>query len=528
MSSVACEEDAPQIVPAGWEPIAGLGLEAAEPRLPRLTRVQYRQAIAHIFGPDVVVPAGLEPDTPQHGLVAIGATVASVSPLGVERYDGAAFSIAEQVVVDGIGGGLPCEPTGVGDVGCLEDAARSWARRIWRRPATEEEVDALVAVGLEAASTLGDASSGLTYVLATLLQSPYFLYRLGLGQPAQDGGRAYTDWEMASRLSFFLWNSTPDHGLLDAAEAGDLVDDEGLSAQAQRLLASPGARIAVRNLFAEWLDLYALDELNKDPTVFKHFSADVGAAAREETLRVVERLVFEEDADLRELLTTRTTFVNRRLAAIYNVPAVEEEGFAEITLPADGPRSGLLGHASFLALQAHAESSSPTKRGMFVRERLLCHEIPSPPSNVNTAIPEPASDAVTLKERLQVHMENPACAGCHALMDPVGFAFEHFDGMGRYRILDNGGVIETSGYLDDDTFADAEELAAVLVDHPDFVSCFVRNVYAYATGHAPTPGEKALLATLTTRFKANGHRVLGLLFDIAMSPGFRRVAEVTP
>lgn len=517
------EADVVEVLP-DFEPFS-----AAEPRLARLSQRQYTHTIHDIFGADIVVPKNLEPDLEQHGLLSVGSTISSVSPLGVERYSDAASSIVNQIMESDEKREMliPCEPSGVDDAECLSEVISAWGARVWRRPLDEGEVENLVALGLASGETLGSFDEGVRYAMLALLQSPLFIYRIEVGE-AVDGVRYYTGYEMASRLSYGLWNTGPDDELLSAAAAGELTDDTGLAAQVERLLASDRLRTGVRNFFAEWLELYHLDQLNKDPNIFFHFSAELGAAAREETLSMVERLVIDEDQDIREMFHVRETWVDRRLASIYNVPAAVDEGFGMIELPEDGPRAGFLGQVSFLGLQAHAVSSSPTTRGIFVRERLLCQSIPTPPANLNTAIPEPSKDAVTMRERLMVHMEDPSCAGCHSFIDPIGFGLEHFDGMGRYRILDNGGLIDTTGELDGAPFDGARELASVISESPAFTKCIVEKLYTHLNGHAPEDGEKGLVWDLEHEFISSGRRVHGLLRQIVLSPGFRQVTEVSP
>ena len=504
----------------------------ASPRLSRITRVQYANIMADLFGESVIVPANLEPDHANKGLIAVGSSVTSVSPLGVERYSDAAYSIAEQILGnDALKSQLlVCEGQSPTDKSCLTEIIETWATRLWRRPITADETTRLVAVGVKAGETLNSFTEAVRYVLAGLLQSPNFLYLRTMGEPHPDdeSTRRYTDWEMASRLSFFLWNSAPDAALLEAAAKGQLTDEEGLAVQVDRMLAHPHVKRAVRNFFSDWLGLAALEGLNKDPSVYKHYAPELGSFAREETLLLIEHLVFDEDADIRTLMTTKTTFVNRRLAAIYNVPALQEDGFAKITLPDSNPRRGFLGHVAFLALEAHAESSSPSLRGLFVRKNLLCHHVPAPPANVNTDIPEPSDDAITMRDRLMVHMEDPSCSPCHELMDPIGFGFESFDGIGRYRILDNGAPVDPSGYLDKKDFANFDEMVNLIAEHPDFPSCAVRKVYAYARTHDESSNEPLQLNALTARFAAQGYRFLALMRDISLSPGFRLVGEVSP
>lgn len=498
----------------------------------RLTAAQYANAIHAIFGDDITAPSPLEPDQPLEGFVSIGSSFSTISPLGVERYEKGAFLVAKQALEtkERRARIVPCEPEGVTDEACARKTIETLGRRVWRRPLETAEVDTVAGIAVEAAKTLGDFYDGLEFGIATLLQSPSFLYRPAVGEPNPDepGVRRYTGWEMATRLAFFLWNGPPDDELLDAAEQGLLsgpAGDDGIAVQAERMLASPRARAGLRNFVTEWLGLGALDQLSKDPTIFTYYSPEVGPAAREETLLGFEHLVFEEDGDVRDIMTTPRTFVNPKLASMYAIYAPEPEGFFEVELPADGPRRGLLGHASVLALYAHPTSSSATLRGKFVRATLLCGTIPPPPVDVNTALPEPSEDAKTLRERVKIHLEDPICAGCHLQMDPIGLGLENFDGLGRYRAKENGALIDPRGDLDGAAFADARELGQRVREHPAFVPCFVKQMYRYATSFVETPDELAVLSALTEQFVASGHRVRALMLAIATSPGFRIVGE---
>ena len=231
---------------------------------------------------------------------------------------------------------------------------------------------------------------------------------------------------------------------------------------------------------------------------------------------------------MRTLYTTTTSFINSRLAAIYDVPSPSLEGFGRVDFPEDGERSGLLGHVSFLAQQAHPTRTSPTLRGLYVREKLLCQDMPSPPANVDTTLPEASQGVATIKEILELHMKDPTCAACHIMTDLIGLGLEHFDGIGRFRLTTQGEPIEPAGILDGVSFADGRSLSQAIADHPRVVPCFVETLWAYANGHALTDGESGLVGELEHAFSEDGHRMLGLVEAIAMSEGFRRVGEVTP
>ena len=292
------------------------------------------------------------------------------------------------------------------------------------------------------------------------------------------------------------------------------------------MLADPRARNGVATFFEDLYDLDKLEALAKDPAVFAYMADDFWASARAETLADIDDLVFAREAPYRELFTAERTWIDRRLAAIYHVQAPEMDGFGWVDLDPSGGRRGLLGHASFLALNAHSTSTSVTRRGLFVREVLLCQDIPAPPGNVSTVIPEVTADAPTMRERVAQHLEDPTCAACHQFTDPVGLGLENFDGLGSWRDLDGGTAIDASGELDGVAFSDGWELANVLSEHPRLASCFVRILYRYALGREPEDADEAPLAALAEGFIADDQRVLGLMRSIAISPVFRTVGDI--
>lgn len=509
---------APQPVPEGPVGPAVPSLSGAQ----RLTVAQYRAAIRDLFGPEVVVPPALEPDVALDGFLSVGASKSTVSARGVEQYESAAYAIANQIFADPKlkARVLSCATA---DAACAKTFVKETGRRVFRRPLADSEVDKLVNVITTAQTTLGTFEKGLVYGLGALLQSPHFLYRPAVGEadPEHPGQKRYTGYELATRLAIFLWASVPDDALLAAAESGALGSYDGVKKEVDRMLASPKARDGLRNFVREWLGLGELDRLEKDAKLFTTYTPDLGPMAREETLRVFEDLVFDRDADLRDVLTTRETFVTPKLASMYQIPAPSPDGFARVTLPEDTPRRGLLGQIAILALYAHPTSSSATLRGKFVRTKLLCLEIPAPPVNVNTALPEPTDSAKTLRDRVKIHFQNPTCASCHKIMDPIGLGLEQYDGIGRWRTKENGALIDPSGTLDGTDFAGPGDLAQAIHDHPDFPSCVVKKLYAYATGFTPQETEKPTISALTERFVATGHRMKPLLAAVATSPAFR-------
>lgn len=490
-----------------------------EGRMRRLTREQYITAVQDVFGEEISVSGALEPDARAGGLLAIGAGEATVSSRGVEQYEDVAYVVAEQVVGTDIG----CD-----NADCAREYLRANGRRLWRRPLTTRELDELVKIAREAAVVEGSFRGGFRYALAALLLSPHFLYRSEIGATSDDGVYRLTPWEHAARLSYFLWNAAPDDELLDVAARGDLSNPVFLERQVERLLSAPRAHAGVRALFDDVFQLEGLASLRKDPLSFPHMSPEVGPSAREETLRVVEWLTFEDSGDYRELFTTRTTFLNRKLASIYGVQAPAREGFARYEHERSSGRSGILGHVSFLALNSHVASSSATLRGIFVRRVFLCGDIPAPPVNVDTSIPEPIVGAATLRDRVQRHLEEDSCAQCHRRMDPLGLGLENFDAIGRYRTHDNGALIDASGNVDGVDFETPREFGQVLAQDPEVMRCAAENFYRYAHGHRNTGLEEEAILEIESRFADSGYRILELMRAVALHDSFSRVAEARP
>lgn len=512
--------------PSGPPETAAVAFEPAPASMRRLTDAQYRTAITDLLGDDLVLPGSLEPDGRFAGSIALGATVRAVSERGVEQYGDAAFALAEQAlsperrarIVD-------CAPEGARDDACAGQVLSAVGRRAWRRPLAEAELARLVDVSGRAGEVLADFYAGLSYGLAGLIQSPHFIYRIETGALAgADGAERRLDaYELASRLSFFLWDAPPDAALLDAAASGRLDTVEGLRAEAERLAADPRLRAGVRAFFSDLFELDRLDRMTKAPELFPHYDAAVGPAAREQTLRFVERLIIDERADYRDIMTSRVLDVDRKLASIYDVRAPAREGFGAVELGEDSMRLGLLGQTSVLAMASHPVSTSATLRGMFVRNKLLCQPVPMPPSGVDTSIPEPSGETPTLRDRVAEHLTDPACSGCHSITDPIGLALENFDGIGRFRADDNGAAIDASGILDGTPFDGPIELAWAIREHKRFAPCIVDRLYRYALGREAGEGDEAMLAALTERFVWHDHDVMTLMLDIVASPAFSRV-----
>ena len=508
----------------------------------RLTEAQYRASIADVLGSDISVAGRFEPDNRRDGLLAVGSSFVSVTAAGFEQYDGIARNIAAQALDAAHRTRLvPCaprDPAQPDDV-CAERFVREIGGRLLRRPLTDADVAPRVALAAAGATALGNFYAGLEPALASLLLSPEFLFRVEDAEPdpAEPTRLRLTSAAIASRLSYLLWNTTPDDELLAAAANDELQDDDGLARQVDRLLASPRLADAVRALFS---DMYGFDEIEqglvrKDPALFPAFSQAMIDDAEEQTLRVIVDQLVDHDDDYRELFTTRTSFMTRTLGLVYQVPVQSAAGWEPYEFPASGPRGGLLTHVSLLALRAHPGRSSPTLRGKFIREVLLCQDVPPPPGDIDFSqfAEEGGANRRTARERLAVHVANEVCAGCHSLMDPIGLALEQLDGIGMYRQTENGATIDPSGDLDGVPFADARGLGEALASNPALGPCFVESVYRYAVGHDLVASEQVFLAGVEARLDDSGYRLRDVLRAIVLSDAFRgasgpREAEATP
>ena len=495
------------------------------PVMRRLTTEQYRNTVADLFGEGVAPSGELEPDSSLNGFLAIGTSRATVSPHGAELYETAAYEVADQALSSARRNALvSCTPAATEDATCARTFVTELGRRAWRRPLESTEIETLTNIANRSAMVLGNFYEGLELAIAALLQSPNFLFRIEVGAPSEGQiGRAYTSLEMASRLSYALWNTTPDETLLAAGERGDLATEEGVRREAERLLASPRARGAVREFFSDMLRLSGLSNLPQNPALFAQMSDTIGAAMREGTLRSLETQLLDEEAPYRSIFNSRTTFVNAELASLYGVAAPASGGFAAVTLPAEGRRVGLLGEGSILAVTSHGHASSPTVRGRFIREALLCQSIPAPPPSVGE-LPEPSPELPTMRERLAEHRSNPACASCHAVTDPMGLSLENFDALGAFRMRENGALIDPSGELDGAAFDDAAGLGEVLHDHPAVTRCLVRNLFRFTVGHVEGPYELRSLVELARDFEDGNLRTL--LVELMASDDFRRSGDL--
>jgi Protein of unknown function (DUF1588)/Protein of unknown function (DUF1592)/Protein of unknown function (DUF1595)/Protein of unknown function (DUF1587)/Protein of unknown function (DUF1585) len=487
--------------------------------LRRITAAQYRNTIADIFGADVVYPT-LEQEPALLGYASVGASSVGTSPVGVERYQAAATAITSTVFATAARRSrlAACAPTKVDDADCATAVLSRLGRTLYRRPLSASESERLVALAIGIARDHKDFWKGIEWATLALLQSPKFLYRSEFGTASSGEIRRFEDFELAARLSFFVWNASPDEALLDAAQQGKLRTAQDIQGEIKRLLLSDKARRGFRSFFQEYVHL-------DDSTVAAAAASTVAIpaslymAAREQTLLTLENAFFEQEDDISEVLRSPVTFMTRELAQHYGVPAPAGDGFSRVSLPQDGMRKGVLGHASLLIKFSNQPNSAPTARGKFVREAFLCQGVPPPPPNVDE-LPVPIMDRpITMRERLEEHRSNPACASCHALTDPVGLGLENFDSLGKYRDKENGLAIDPSGELDGDTFANPGEMADAIGRHPQLAGCFVRQLYRHATGEAE-PDNAPILDDLARRYVGTGKSLVDLITTLVTTDAF--------
>jgi hypothetical protein len=499
--------------------------------LRRLTEPEYRQIIADVFGTTIHVPGRFEPDIRANGLIAVGTSQESVAGSGIEQYDLTARGIAAQVVDETHRTSLiPCKPAKdtERDDACATQFLSKAGLLLFRRPLTDTELQTAVKSAGDSAQKLNSFYDGLADSLAALLVSPQFLFRheAAVADRSDAGQQQLDAYSKASRLSFFLWDTTPDGELLAAAKNGDLDTDSGIKKQVDRMIASPRLNAGVRAFFTDMLGFDGFAALAKDPTIYPKYSGQVSVDAQEQTLRTLTDLLVTRDGDYRDIFTTRKTYLTRLLGSVYNVPVSVENGWEEHTYAENDPRAGILMQVSFVALHSHPGRSSPTIRGKALREVFLCQKVPDPPGNVNFALVNDVKNPAfhTARARLDAHRTQATCAGCHKIMDPIGLAMENFDSAGGYRATENGSPIVTAGEIDGVKFDDVFGFTKALHDHPMAPSCVVNRIYSFGAGRPASKDEAEWINYQVKQFSSTGYHVPELMQRIASSKAFYRVS----
>jgi hypothetical protein len=486
--------------------------------LRRLTNREYNNTVRDLLGVTGKPAEMFPPDRDSDFLFPHAGVVTGAD---YESFSGSAEAIAT-----GAASKIPMLAPCTGDeAACARDFITKFGLRAYRRPLATQEVDRLFALYQEGRTgQMMNYAAAIGLLIEGMLQSPAFLYHweLGYENPTVEGKVIRLNaYENASRLSYFLWGTMPDADLFAAAAGNKLGTQADVEAQARRMLADPKARETVTAFAGSWLNLDQVISRPKDQMVYPEWQDNLKNAMDAEVKSFLTNVVFDGDGKFGSLLTATNSFVNAPLATLYGAPGVTGTEMKPMML--DGAqRAGILTRAGFLTVTGAADGSHPVKRGRRVYERFLCGELPPPPADVPPA--KPASQGGTTRQRYEEHDRNPCTGACHMLMDPIGFSFEHYDGIGKYRSMDNGGMVDSSGsiFLDgqDRKFNDARELSGFLAKSPEVARCFATQWMRFAFQRDESEADRASLEAVTQAF-AKGDAVTDLLVSLAGSRTFR-------
>lgn len=498
-----------------------LACESAPPAPPvpgdivrRLTHFDYQNTIRDVLGVEAALAREFPSDPPALGFDTIAA-VQATSTLLVQVYQRSAEAIADAALRDPAARAalFVCDPDPADPAPCTRAILEAFLTRAWRRPPTDAETARL----LDLYARGHDDDDGLRLVVEAALLSPHFAFRWERDHAAPGASHWLDDYALAVRLSYFLWSSAPDDELLALAAAGALQNEDALGREVLRMLADPRTAGFIDGFAGQWLYLRGLGDVFRDAHRYPQFDDALRASMREALRRrFAEFLV--PGRDFRDLLLGTEAHVDARLAGLYRLDDLAVDRWTRIDLEPHR-RRGVLTEPGLLTVLAYPFATSPTRRGRFVLEQLLCDPLPPPPPG---ALAEAESDASTARERLAAHRADPACAGCHATLDPIGLAFEHYDAIGAWRGSEFGELIDAAGELPTgESFADVRELATVLADDPRFARCVATKVLTYALGRELLPADDDALGDVHARFVAAGHDLVALLVAVVQSDPFR-------
>jgi hypothetical protein len=504
-------DDGGQPVAAPIVPEDGVGKMG----LRRLTVAEYDNTVAAILGDDTRPGAALLPEDARspfdNDYTTQEASRVLVEAAETLAKEAAARLVAEPARRDAVVG---CTPSAIADAACMASFVGRFGRLALRRPLSQEEIDAYVALGLDFAERDGTFDTGVEVVIRAFLQDGELLYRVEIGTavPERPGLFRLNGWERATRMSYFLWGGPPDDALLDLAAAGSLETPEGMAAAAEAMLADGRTRAQVERFHALWL---GFDQLPH--------AQDLTNRMRAETAALIERVVFDERRSWLGLFDATESFVDDTLAQHYGMPS-PGSSTPVWTDYGDSGRRGLLSHGSFLSVAGNVADTSPTKRGKLIRERLMCQVVPPPPPDVDADAPPDEASGECKWDRYAAHRQAGACKSCHDMMDPIGFGLENFDREGRFRAHDDGApqcAIAGDGELvGAGTFNGPAELGALLMETGRLEACAAQQLYQYAMGHPIGDEDDAFVTALQERFREGGQRFDRLLVELVANPAF--------
>jgi hypothetical protein len=500
----------------------------AQTRLARLTHAQYGNTVSAILpGASATVSESFLVDAARSGFDNSSSDL-QIEPRLFQDYQTAAEQLAAAMVADDASYTqlVTCTP---GDA-CRDQLVSSFGRRAFRRPLTDPERQRYVAL-FDAGTTAGAAGdpfrAGVGLLVEAILQSPHFLYRTEFGESAAGGVKRLAEHELASRLSYALWNAPPDAELAGLADQGKLGTGDALRGQAQRLLGDQRALSVVDSFHRQHLGLQLYTEVQRDPARYPLFSAGLSKAMTEETSLFI-RDVFQAGGGFGVLLTSPFSYVNQQTAPLYGLSG----GFgAELTRVDLDPtkRAGLLTQLGFLTQNAHFDKTSPIHRGVFVLRKLLCATIPDPPANVDPTLPPLVGDIKTNRQAVERHTSPASCSGCHGLINPVGFAFEHYDAVGQYQPMDNATPVDASGSVQlagaAVAFQNALELSSAIASSSEAQACYARHWLRYLYARTEQAADECVITGLAERMAASDYAITDLLADLTTTNAFMTVAQ---
>ena len=517
---------------AGTPPVTGLG-SPGRVTFRRLNAREYDNTIRDLIGLDLKpsVTHEFPADEFGDGFDNDG-DVLTTSQLSAEKYLEAAQDVIETAMADPTARAtiMPCEPSGATEATCISSTVTEFARRAFRRPVPADELAPFLTL-VDVAKGKGDtAEVGLKLVLEALLMAPDFLF-MAEPDPTPSVVRALNDYELATRLSYFIWSSMPDETLFQAAAAGTLVQPAETVKQVQRMLADPKA-IAFSDVLArQWMQTVALEVAEPSTTVFPMWNDGLKSAMDQELKSFLAPIVTGM-TPVSDLLTANYTYANRALAEFYGLPnaAALTDAFVKVDLDVTR-RGGVLRQGSFLVLTSHPDRNSPTKRGKWILDRILCNPPDPPPANV-PALDTEVSFQGTMRQRLeQLHTSaGLACQGCHAVIDPMGFALENYDAVGLWREMDNGYPIDASGVMPitNVPFNGAAEVTAAIAADARFPACVAKQILTFAVGRHTTDDDRPLIDQLGVDFATAGSLMPKLVELVATSPAMTSRATEAP
>jgi hypothetical protein len=526
----------------GVGPLAGTGaataaacttIEPGRVTVHRLNILEYNNTVRDLLG-DATQPGAAFPDDTGGENFDNNADVLATSPLLFSKLETAADNLTTAALATGSAARaklITCDATKTGDAPCAMTVMTSFARKAWRRPATSAELARLVAF-VPLARAAGDGfDQGIAQAMKAALLSPNFMFRPELDpDPAATAPRLLNNYEIASRLSYFLWSSLPDDALATAADMGQLQDVATLQQQAGRMLDDAKADTLVSDMGGQWFGTYKMATVTPLATSFPKWDPALGTSMVQETNMFLKDVLTGASTSFLDVLDAPYTYANARLAQHYGLTGVTGTGFQKVSL-AGTNRGGLIMQGAILTTTSFPTRTSPVKRGQWVMANILCTPPPPPPDAVPSLDQTVVPPGSSVRTQLDAHIANPSCAGCHTLMDPIGYALEHFDGIGAWRDVDGTSAIDATGQLPDGTkFDGAQGLASALrqTGQANIAACATKKIFSYSLGRDPVAADQCQLAHLSTSFAGANYNMRSLIMQMVASDTFRMRRPVAP